>query len=68
MTNTFGYKVGDIFEYQYEDKQLWIIEEKCLDLWGMKQETFAVVLFLHCCMRISNLVIGMKIKFICGQR
>jgi hypothetical protein len=34
MANTFGYKVGDVLEYQHENKQLWIIEEKCIDFWG----------------------------------
>jgi hypothetical protein len=32
--NTFDYKVGDVWEYQYQEKQKWIIEEKCLDFWG----------------------------------
>lgn len=38
--NTFDYKVGDIWEYQYQEKQKWIIEEKCLDFWGEETGSF----------------------------
>lgn len=40
MRNPYGYKVGDIFEYQQEERQRWIIEETCLDFWGEETGSF----------------------------